>query len=100
MELPLPRTVLQCHGSKLEQAGGGIERLQMCIKLFINTCIVLGICYELKSNNLLVAGGSHKPGQSEIYQYCSSTGHLISYLAYGLFVPCAMTTTHDNQLSN
>ena len=58
----------------------------------------LGICYEQKSNTLLVAGGSLFSGQHVIQQYCSTTGRLISRLASGLLYPWAMTTTHDNNL--
>ena len=64
----------------------------------LDTVRPLGICYEQKSNTLLVAGGSKTPGQSVIEQYCSITGRLISRLASGLYVPCAMTTTHDSKL--
>ena len=56
------------------------------------------ICYEQKSNTLLVAGGSLFPGQHVIQQYCSTTGRLISHLASDLYWPWAMTTTHDNKL--
>ena len=58
----------------------------------------LGICYEQKSNTLLVAGGSWYQGKNVIQQYCSTTGRLISRLASGLYGPLAMTTTHDNKL--
>ena len=58
----------------------------------------LGICYEQKSNTLLVAGGSYEPGQNVILQYSSTTGRAMSRLAIGLYVPCGMTTTYDNKL--
>ena len=58
----------------------------------------LGICYEQRSNTLLVAGGSYHSGQRVIEQYCSTTGHLIWHLASGLYAPWAMTTTHENKL--
>ena len=57
-----------------------------------------GICYEQKSNTLLVAGGSWYQGENVIQQYCSTTGHLISRLASDLYWPCGMTTTHDSKL--
>ncbi|XP_072047087.1 uncharacterized protein [Amphiura filiformis] len=43
-----------------------------------------GICYEPKTNTLFVAGGSETRGHHVIYQYCSTTGHLISRLASSL----------------
>ena len=58
----------------------------------------LGICYEHKSNTLLIAGNAKKQGKFTIQQYCSTTGRLISRLATGLCNPYAMTVTHDNKL--
>ena len=57
-----------------------------------------GICYEQRSNTILVAGDSCATTQSMIQQYCSTTGRLISRLASGLYNPLAMTTTQDNKL--
>ena len=56
-----------------------------------------GICYEQKSNTLLVAGGEYA-GEQVIEQYCCTTGRLISRLASGLYLPFAMTVTHDSKL--
>ena len=58
----------------------------------------LGICYEQKSDTLLVAGGSQVAGQCVIQQYSSTTGHLISCLASGLCTPLGMTVTYDSKL--
>ena len=57
-----------------------------------------GICYEQKSNTLLVAGGSKTIGQFLIEQYCSTTGRLISRVASGLYNPLAMTVTQNSKL--
>ena len=63
----------------------------------------LGICYEQKSNTLLVAHGSREKGNNlghfVIDQYCSVTGHLISCLASGLRNPIAMTILPDSTLA-
>ena len=64
----------------------------------LDTVFPLGICYECKSNTLLIAGNSKERGKHVIEQYCSTTGRLISRLATGLFNPLAMTVTHDNRL--
>ena len=58
----------------------------------------LGVCYEQKSDTLLVAGGSQYAGESVIEQYCSTSGHLISRLGSSLYCPYAMTVTHDSKL--
>ena len=69
----------------------------------VDVAIPLGICYEQKSNTLFVTKGITKEkgknrGHFEIAQFCSTTGHLISRLASGLYNPLAMTVTHDNKL--
>ena len=58
----------------------------------------LGICYEPKSNTILVAGGSKYAKECVIEQYCSTTGRLIARLASGLYLPHGMTVTHDSKL--
>ena len=64
----------------------------------LNVGISFGICYEQKSNTLLIALHPLHLQRRVIYQYCNSTGRLISRLASGLKNPSAMTTTHDNKL--
>ena len=58
----------------------------------------LGVCYEKKSNTLLVAGGPKIQQRFPVGQYCSRAGHLILRLASGLFIPLAMTVTQDSKL--
>ena len=59
----------------------------------------IGICYEHKSNTILVAGGSEYKRKCVIEQYCNTTGRLIARLASGLYTPCGMTVTHDDKLA-
>ena len=64
----------------------------------LDMVLPLGICYEYKSNTVLIAGNAKELGKNVIEQYCSTTGRLISRLATGLFNPYAMTVTYDNKL--
>ena len=82
---------------------------ERCAKLQrkIDVNVPLSLCFDEKSNSLLVGSGRRsvtkreyfKLGSGVIDQYCIETGQLVGRLAEGLYSPCCMKITEDSSLA-
>ena len=90
--------VINCQSQ--HESGAKIQRK-------INVNVPLSLCFDEKSNSLLVGSGRRsvtkreyfKLGSGVIDQYCIETGQLVGRLAKGLYSPCCMRITKDSSLA-